>query len=154
MNNLIVTMWEKDRHFYEASLAALSSENHHNRLSPDTSTAGFLAQHIAESMLYCCMLLGNSVQLPELVTIGVPDSGQCEDLAKVRATFHFAMETMSETVRNVTDEDMHSIIDTFLGPISKIEFIGFTLHHASYHLGQASYAMKRGRAFATTAAAA
>ncbi len=154
MNNLIVSMWEKNRLFYEASLSSLNSENYTNRLSTDTSSAGFLMLHTAESMLYCSMLLGYPVQLPELTTIASTDNGQGEDLSKVASTFRFALDTMSETVKSIQEEDLNTTIETFLGPITKVEFIAFVMHHTGYHIGQAAYAIKRGKAHAVTAQAA
>lgn len=153
MNNLIVSMWEKNKFFYEANLSTLTNDNYLNRLTQDTSSGGFLALHTAESLLYSVMLLGYPVQLPELTTFGASDTGQGNDLDKVKSTFLFALETMTNAVKSFSDEDMTTIIDTYIGPITKAEFIAYTMHHTGYHLGQAASAIKRGKVFAMQAAA-
>jgi uncharacterized damage-inducible protein DinB len=47
---------------------------------------------------------------------------------------------------------MNTVIETFLGPITKVEFIAFVMHHTGYHLGQAASAIKRGKVFMLQAA--
>lgn len=133
----------------QRALAQLTDDNRHKRLSPESASAGFMLQHLAES-IFPILHHTLGAPMPEglvlRTTRGTKDEGQAGDPAYIQALIEMAYNHAEQALATLTDAQLDETVETkFWGTLTRAEVFGLIMYHNAYHIGQAMLAIKRGR---------
>lgn len=149
-SNLLKTLFAQNRQMARRAVAQLTDDNRHRRLTADSASAGYLLQHLAESM-YPILLHSLGTPMPEGLNLrtlrGTQDEGQAGDAAYISALIEEAYAHTEESLNAQTDAQLAETVETKLwGTLARAEAFGLIMYHNAYHIGQAMLAIKRGQA--------
>ncbi len=133
----------------QRAVAQLTDENRHRRLNPESASAGFMLQHLAES-IYPILHHTVGTPMPEDVilrtTRGTKDEGQAGDAAYIQGLISKAYAHAEAVLKSLSDEQLGTSVDTkFWGTLTRAEVFGLIMYHNAYHIGQAMLTIKRGQ---------
>ena len=143
----LLLLVEQNKKQVKNAIATLNDENRFFRLGDNTASVIFWFEHIAEAIhLLSDLLLGTTAKVTPR-TLFVKDNGQILNVAETKAHIDKAYDFLIATIENMGDDiaTWETIVESPLGNMSKMEAVGYIIHHNNYHLGQAVLAMKRGR---------
>ena len=152
--NTVLTLWGQNQYFISEGLNNLTDDNRHNRLGPDTSSAGFLMQHMAESNFFLMHMFFGTELSPTFNTInGAKDEGQSGSKTHILGLHGQINKLVVSTINSLSEAELEQEIDTFIGRMTRSACIGVLIYHATYHLGQATLSIKKGASLAQQIAA-
>ena len=126
-------------------LNRVTAENAHFRLNAQTSSAGFIYRHTAETM----NRLGNFLGVPtdvENTTMGMTDEGQGKDIEASRALIQKGYAAVQAYIEKAPADAWLEPVETpFFGTVSRMRILSHILFHNSYHSGQIGLTLKRGK---------
>lgn len=147
---VLTEIWTLHQRIILDAFTKISSDNHKNRLMPETASVGFIALHLAETMFFFSnMLFGTAMGfMPR--TMRMADEGHPVDLDQVNTLVHQAVDTLTTAIGQVTEEQWDEIVSGPLGDLSRMQGFVYMTHHNSHHIGQMVQAMKKGKALVST----
>lgn len=143
----LLLLVEQNQAQVKQAITNLNDINRFFRLGDNTASVIFWFEHIAESIyLLSDLLLGTKTNVKPR-TLFVKDNGQILNVAETKSYIDHAYAFLIETITSIGNDESvwNTVIESPIGTMSKIEAVGYILHHNNYHLGQAVLAMKRGR---------
>lgn len=145
MKELLLSLWKQNQGILLRTFGKLNGDNMQFRVHPESSGAGFLFQHIAETNLaIAANAFGSPMTFKPQTLMGAKDEGQISDKAQIEALLQQAGKTIEDIISQASDQDLQTEVDTVLGKMTKWQVIGFLMHHSSHHHGQIAQALKRG----------
>ncbi|GAB3993366.1 hypothetical protein GCM10028807_28410 [Spirosoma daeguense] len=144
----ILQMWQMSQGPSLGPTRKLSDATYHNRLTPETASAGFIALHTAEVMhRFASMLFGRPVTIPLQTVGGAIDEGISLDLESVKQSVEDAFAMIAGHIPQLTDSQWAEPIPSPFGEWPRVQVLLFLMHHNSYHAGQIAQAAKKGKEF-------
>lgn len=123
----------------------IDQKNSTLRLNDDTASVGFIYRHIGEIMHLISQFFGIPATVQN-TTMGEKDTGKVYQWEESKKLVEDGYQILQDLVENLSEEEWMETIETpFFGPISRIKLFGHILYHNSYHCGQITLALKRGR---------
>ena len=123
----------------------IDQKNSTLRLNDDTASVGFIYRHIGEIMHLISQFFGIPTTVQN-TTMGEKDTGKIYQWEESKKLVEDGYQILQDLVENLSEEEWMETIETpFFGPISRIKLFGHILYHNSYHCGQITLALKRGR---------
>ncbi len=145
---LLSQLWLSNQKAVLGPILKLTPDTYRNRLTPDTASAGFIALHTAEGMHgFATMMFGRPMSIQPQIARGASDTGQAIDLAAVQQLTEEAFAMIAEQIEQTPDDQWTEVITSPMGQQTRMQMLAFLMHHNSYHAGQISQAMKKGRVF-------
>jgi uncharacterized damage-inducible protein DinB len=146
--DLLSQIWLANQNAAQGPIRKLTPDNYRNRLTPETSSVGFIALHTAEVMhRFATMLFGREPGIQMQTVGGVSDEGNPLDLTSVQQMVSDSFAIIADQIRQVSDEQWTEIISSPFGEVSRMQLLVFLMHHNSYHAGQIAQASKKGRVY-------
>lgn len=148
IQELLARQWGVNKLTIMGPISKMTHETARYRLTPETASAGFIALHTGEAMHRFARMIFNydSPLVPQAMG-GVSDDGRVLDLAMVHETIESGFSLITEQINQTSDEQWTEIIPTPFGEIPRMGVLQFLMHHNSYHCGQISQAIKKGKTF-------
>ena len=142
---VLLQNWRQTDFFVRGALSQLNDANADFRLLPNTSSVGFLLQHMAESgVLLLNAFFNANVEFSRATVQGAVDEGQAANPDQIRAFW----DEFDGHMQNVLEREGATPVDatreTFLGPKTVSECFAIIAYHTNYHLGQAQLTLKKG----------
>ncbi|WP_306013321.1 MULTISPECIES: DinB family protein [unclassified Allomuricauda] len=127
------------------TLKEIDQKNSTLRLNDDTASVGFIYRHIGEIMHLTSQFFGIPTSVQN-TTMGEQDTGKTYHWEESKKLVEDGYQILKDLVENLSEEEWMETIETpFFGPISRIKLFGHILYHNSYHCGQITLALKRGK---------
>ena len=150
----LLTLWGQNQYFIHEGLNLLTDDNRYNSLSADTSSAGFLMQHMAESNFFLMhMFFGTELNSSYNTLNGAKDEGQAGCKTHILGLHGQINKLVVDTINSFSEAQLEEEIDTFIGRMTRAASFGVMIYHATYHLGQATLSIKKGARLAQQIAA-
>ena len=145
-HDILLQTWNQTHTFVKQTLGMLSDDNLGYKLHPNTSSAGFWLQHMAESgVLLLNVFFGANTTFSGVTLNGAHDEGQTGNTAFINGLWEqFDLHVQTALQQASANPHMHTY-DSFLGPKTAAEALAIINYHPCYHLGQATLALKKGR---------
>ncbi|WP_128546056.1 DinB family protein [Larkinella soli] len=141
---LLTEIWNAHRQSLAGPLKKLTPDNFRNRLRPETASAGFIALHIAESILdFGKPFFGFEIPF-EPRTLRASDPGEELSPDAVQALLRQALEAMTTAIGQMPDDQWQEVVSSQVGSVTRLQGLVFIMHHNSYHIGQMAQALKKG----------
>ncbi|WP_080239187.1 DinB family protein [Spirosoma rigui] len=148
---LLANLWRINQATAAGPIQKLTADTYRHRLTPDTASAGFIALHTAEAMhSFATMLFGREMTIQPQAMGGVSDDGRPLDLATIQSMVTDSYAMIADHIRQTPDEQWAEVIKTPFGDTPRMGVLAFLMHHNSYHAGQITQAVKKGRPFEMT----
>ena len=123
----------------------ITQENSALKLNDDTASVGFIYRHIGEIMHLLAQFLGFSTDV-ENTTMGQKDTGKVYDKQESQKRIDDGYQVLYGLVENLSEKEWKETLDTpFFGTISRVRLLGHILYHTTYHCGQITLTLKRGK---------
>lgn len=123
----------------------ITQENSTLRLNNDTASVGFIYRHIGEIMHLLAQFFGISTEVKN-TTMGEKDTGKVYDLKESQKLVDDGYKKLNDLVESLSDQEWMETLDTpFFGSISRAKLLGHILYHNTYHCGQITLTLKRGK---------
>lgn len=123
----------------------IDQKNSTLRLNDDTASVGFIYRHIGEIMHLISQFFGIPTSVQN-TTMGEKDTSKVYQWEESKKLVEDGYQILQDLVENLSEEEWMETIETpFFGPISRIKLFGHILYHNSYHCGQITLALKRGK---------
>lgn len=141
LNDLI----DQNRKTCDFTFNAITQENSALRLNDDTASVGFIYRHIGEIMHLLAQFFGIPTNV-ENSTMGQKDEGKVYDKQESQKLIDDGYQVLYDLVKNLSENQWMETLDTpFFGPISRVRLLGHMLYHTTYHCGQITLTLKRGK---------
>ena len=148
---LLTQIWRTNQNAVEGLIRKLTPDNYRHRLTPETASAGFIALHTAEAMhRFAKMIFGRDISIQPQTIGGVSDEGKPLDLDQIQQAVNDSFAMITEQIGQTSDEQWAEVIPTPFGEVPRMQVLVFLMHHNSYHAGQITQALKKGRVFDVT----
>ncbi len=148
ITELLIQIWQTNQNAVLGPIRKLTTDNYRNRLTPETASAGFIALHTAESIhRFAHMIFGREITIPIQATGGVTDDGKPLDLMAIQQLVQESFAMVTSHIQQTSDTQWAEIITTSFGEVPRMQVLVFLMHHNSYHSGQITQAIKKGKAF-------
>jgi uncharacterized damage-inducible protein DinB len=146
IQELLGRQWGVNKLTIIGPINKMTDETARHRLTPETASAGFIALHTGEAMhRFAKMIFNYDSGLEPQAMGGVSDDGRVLDLDMVHQVIQSGFEVVAEQIKQTTDDQWTEIIPTPFGEIPRMGVLQFLMHHNSYHCGQISQAIKKGK---------
>ena len=123
----------------------ITQENSALKLNDDTASVGFIYRHIGEIMHLLAQFLGFPTDV-ENPTMGQKDTGKVYDKQESQKLIDDGYQVLYGLVENLSEKEWKETLDTpFFGTISRVRLLGHILYHTTYHCGQITLTLKRGK---------
>ncbi|WP_127139317.1 DinB family protein [Flagellimonas oceanensis] len=123
----------------------ITQENSALKLNDDTASVGFIYRHIGEIMHLLAQFFGIPTEVKN-TTMGEKDTGKVYDLKESRKLVDDGYKVLDGLVESLSEKEWMETLDTpFFGPISRTKLLGHILYHNTYHCGQITLTLKRGK---------
>lgn len=123
----------------------ITQENSTLKLNDDTASVGFIYRHIGEIMHLLAQFLGISTEVKN-TTMGEKDTGKVYDLKESQKLVDDGYKILDDLVESLSEQEWMETLDTpFFGSISRAKLLGHILYHNTYHCGQITLTLKRGK---------
>ncbi|UBZ14700.1 DinB family protein [Flagellimonas marinaquae] len=123
----------------------ITQENSVLKLNDDTASVGFIYRHIGEIMHLLAQFLGIPTDV-ENTTMGQKDTGKVYNKEESQKLIDDGYQVLYDLVKNLSENQWKETLDTpFFGPISRVRLLGHILYHTTYHCGQITLTLKRGK---------
>ena len=123
----------------------ITQENSALKLNDDTASVGFIYRHIGEIIHLLSQFFGIPTNV-ENTTMGQIDSGKVYDKEESQQLVEDGYFVLYDLVENLSEKEWMETLDTpFFGPISRVRLLGHILYHTTYHCGQITLTLKRGK---------
>ena len=123
----------------------ITQENSALKLNDDTASVGFIYRHIGEIMHLLAPFLGFPTDV-ENTTMGQKDTGKVYDKQESQKRIDDGYQVLYGLVENLSEKEWKETLDTpFFGTISRVRLLGHILYHTTYHCGQITLTLKRGK---------
>ncbi|GAB3905967.1 hypothetical protein GCM10028803_37620 [Larkinella knui] len=143
--DLIRQLWKTHQQALAGPLSKLSDDNRRNRLTPETASAGFIALHIAETMLtFSRPLFGTKIDF-QPQTLRAEDEGKEIGIPYIRSLLGQAQEAVTTAIGETSEVQWNEVVHLPWGEVTRFQGLVFMMHHNSYHIGQLMQAMKKGK---------
>jgi hypothetical protein len=110
---LLSQIWLANQNAAQGPIRKLTPDNYRNRLTPETSSVGFIALHTAEVMhRFATMLFGREPGIQMQTVGGVSDEGNPLDLTSVQQMVSDSFAIIADQIRQVSDEQWTEIISS------------------------------------------
>ncbi|MFD2569838.1 DinB family protein [Spirosoma soli] len=144
----LIQLWQINQSTVSGPIRKLTAENYRNRLTPETASAGFIALHTAEAMhRFAKIMFNREITIPFQATGGVSDDGKQLDLSSIQQAVDDSFAMIADHIRQTNDAQWAETIASPFGEVSRMQVLVFLMHHNSYHAGQISQAIKKGKAY-------
>ncbi|OPA76213.1 hypothetical protein BVG16_18580 [Paenibacillus selenitireducens] len=141
----VLPVWRAVRDRFRKTMEGLQEEELTLRLSPDTSTIGFMLRHNAE-VEYMFADWFFKKEAPASVTYltagRAKDEGQFHQLADLLRLLEASDLHVTEAMRSLPEEAWDQPVETMIGTSTPREALGRLLYHAGLHAGQISLIRK------------
>ncbi|QHV98810.1 DinB family protein [Spirosoma endbachense] len=144
---LLTQLWSQHQQIIQAALSKLNDENRKNRLIAETASVGFIALHMAETMLFFSGFLFKSLVDFRPLTLRMTDEGHDIELNQINNLMQRAMATLTNGFSGLTDEQWDEVLQSPFGELTRQQGLVRLMHHNSHHIGQIVQAMKKGKEF-------
>ncbi|WP_318311355.1 DinB family protein [Flagellimonas crocea] len=123
----------------------ITQENSTLKLNGDTASVGFIYRHIGEIIHLLSQFFGIPTHIKN-TTMGQKDTGKVYKKEESQKLVDDGYKILYDLVENLSEKEWMETLDTpFFGPISKIRLLGHILYHNTYHCGQITLTLKRGK---------
>jgi len=123
----------------------ITQENSALKLNDDTASVGFIYRHIGEIMHLLAQFLGFPTDV-ENTTMGQKDTGKVYDKQESQKLIDDGYQVLYGLVENLSEKEWKETLETpFFGTISRVRLLGHILYHTTYHCGQITLTLKRGK---------
>lgn len=123
----------------------ITQENSTLKLNDDTASVGFIYRHTGEIMHLLAQFFGISTEVKN-TTMGEKDTGKVYDLKESQKLVDDGYKVLDDLVESLSEQEWMETLDTpFFGPISRAKLLGHILYHNTYHCGQITLTLKRGK---------
>ena len=148
MTKLLTNLWRINQLAAGAAIQSLTPDTYRNRLTPDTASAGFIALHTAEGMHgFAKILFDREVTIERKTVRGATDDGQPLDLPVIQQMTTDAFAMIADHIAQTSDTQWAEVIPTPFGDTPRMGALAFLMHHNSYHAGQITQAIKKGKVY-------
>ena len=123
----------------------ITQENCTLKLNDDTASVGFIYRHTGEIMHLLAQFFGISTEVKN-TTMGEKDTGKVYDLNESQKLVEDGYKVLDDLVESLSEQEWMETLDTpFFGSISRAKLLGHILYHNTYHCGQITLTLKRGK---------
>ena len=123
----------------------ITQENSTLKLNDDTASVGFIYRHTGEIMHLLAQFFGISTEVKN-TTMGEKDTGKVYDLKESQKLVDDGYKVLDDLVESLSEQEWMETLDTpFFGSISRTKLLGHILYHNTYHCGQITLTLKRGK---------
>ncbi|MEZ0538957.1 DinB family protein [Fibrella arboris] len=149
IQEVLARQWSVNQLTIMGPINKMTDETARFRLTPDTASAAFITLHTGEAIhRFAKLLFNHDTDLETQATGGMSDDGRVLDLSMVRQVLNSGFALIAERIKQTSDEQWTEIVTTPFGEIPRMGVLQFLMHHNSYHCGQISQAIKKGKRYA------
>lgn len=143
--NILKDLIAQNRKTCDFTFKEITQENSTLKLNEDTASVGFIYRHIGEIMHLLAQFFGIPTKI-ENTTMGVTDTGKVYNKEDSEQLVEDGYKKLNDLVEDLSEKEwMESIETPFFGNISRIKLLGHILYHNTYHCGQITLTLKRGK---------
>lgn len=123
----------------------INQENSTLKLNDETASVGFIYRHIGEIMHLLTQFFGIPTEVKN-TTMGEKDTGEVYNLDESQKLVEDGYKILDDLVESLSEKEWAETIETpFFGAISRAKLLGHMLYHNTYHCGQITLTLKRGK---------
>ncbi|GLU44210.1 DinB family protein [Allomuricauda sp. NBRC 101325] len=142
---LLIELLEQHKTTCNYTFNAITQENSAQKLNDETASVGFILRHIGEITLMYGQFFGIPTQV-ENTTMGFSDEGKEYDVEESHQLIKDGYAMLDNLIKDIPESDWLQTIDTpFFGAVSRVKLLGHILYHITYHCGQITLTLKRGK---------
>ncbi|MBO0951415.1 DinB family protein [Fibrella forsythiae] len=146
IQDIMARQWSVNQLTIMGPISKMTDESARFRLTPETASAAFIALHTGEAIhRFAKMIFNYDSSLEAQAMGGVTDDGRMLDLSVVMQVLNSGFALIAEQIKQTSDEQWTEIVATPFGEIPRMGVLQFLMHHNSYHCGQISQAIKKGK---------
>lgn len=143
--DILKDLIEQNRTTCDFTYNAITQENSALKLNEDTASVGFIYRHLGEILHLLLQFLGVPTEVQN-TTMGQTDNGKVYDRAESQKLVDEGYQKLYGLLGTLSEEEWTEQIDTpFFGQISRAKLLGHILYHNTYHCGQITLTLKRGK---------